>query len=140
MGFKRLEAEDLVISTDSVTNPVWSNNNPTLTEFYTSSLQTISSTGEFYYSIYQNDPLLNDNSEVQFSIAYCDSEGSGSNFYNVLVTGSSPTKSNYNQYKNLILGDENEEFIFGGHTGSYFYAINVDRARYKQHLLPGTMT
>jgi hypothetical protein len=140
MGFKRLEDEDLVISTDSVANPVWSGNNPTLTEFYTSSVQEVSSTGEFYYSIYQNDPSSNNNSEVQFNIAYCDSEGSGSNFYNALVTGSSPTKSNYNQYRNLILGDGSDEFIFGGHTGSYFYAINVNRARYKQHLLPGTMT
>jgi hypothetical protein len=45
MGFKRLESEDLVISTDSVTATVFSNNSPTLASFQTSSTQVASNTG-----------------------------------------------------------------------------------------------
>ena len=52
MGFKLLEPEDLVISTDSVTATVWSNNTPTLTSFQTSSIQVATNTGQYYYSVY----------------------------------------------------------------------------------------
>ena len=139
MGFKKFDPEDLIISNDVVTSTVWSNNTPTLTEFYTSSIQVVSNNAEFYYDVYQT-ASTDDTAALQFSVAYCDIEGSGSNFYNNLVTGSSPTKTNYGQYRTLILGDENANFIFGNQTSSYFYVINVERARYKESLLPGTMT
>ncbi len=139
MGFKRLDLDDLVISTDSVSATVWSNNVPSLTDYYTSSLQVASNQGDFYYNIYQTEST-DSTAAVQFSIAYCDIKGSGSSFYNSGVTGSSPSRTNYGQYRTLVLGDENANFIFGNETGSYFYAINVERARYKEKLLPGTMT
>lgn len=139
MGFKRFDPEDLIISNDAVTSTVWSNNTPTLTDFYTSSIQVVSNNAEFYYDVYQTSST-DDTAALQFSVAYCDIDGSGSNFYNSLVTGSSPTRTNYGQYRTLILGDENANFIFGNQTSSYFYAINVERARYKESLLPGTMT
>ena len=139
MGFKQFDPEDLVISTDSVTATVWSNNTPTLTSFITSSTQVASNTGQFYYHVYQTasaDPTA----AVQFDVAYCDNVGSGSQLYNTLVDGASPTRTNFGQYRTLVLGDENASFIFGNETGSYFYAISVERARYKEKLLPGTMT
>jgi hypothetical protein len=139
MGFKRFDPEDLVISTDSVTATVWSNNVPSLTTFFTSTSQTLSNTGQFYYHVYQT-ASSDSTAAVQFDIAYCDSVGSGSEFYNNLVTGSSPTRTNYGQYRTLVLGDENANFIFGNETGSYFYALSIERARYKEKLLPGTMT
>jgi hypothetical protein len=139
MAFKRLDPQDLVISTDSVTSTVWSNNNPTLTGFFTSSTQVTSNIAQFYYSVYQTSST-DASAAVQFDIAYCDQYGSGSVWYNQLVTGVSPTRTNYGQYRTLILGDENAQFVFGNTTSSYFYAINVERARYKQSLLPGTMT
>ena len=136
MGFKRFDPEDLVVSNDSITATVWSNNVPSLGTFYTSSTQTTSNTGQFYYSVYQT-ASSDASSAVQFDIAYCDSKGSGSKYYNPQVTGSSPTRTNYGQYRSLVLGDENKEFIFGNVTGSYFYALSIDRARYKEKLLPG---
>jgi hypothetical protein len=139
MAFKRLDPEDLVISTDSVAGAMWSNNNPTLTSFFTSSTQTTSNAGQFYYSVYQTSST-NSAAAVQFDIAYCDQYGSGSLWYNPGVNGMSPTRTNYGQYRTLILGDENAQFVFGNVTSSYFYAINIERARYKQSLLPGTMT
>ena len=139
MGFKRFDPEDLVISNDAVTATVWSNNTPTLTDFYTSSIQVVSNNAEYYFDVYQTSST-DDTAAVQFSVAYCDAEGSGSRFYNALVTGSSPTRTNYGQYRTLILGDENASFVFGNQSSSYFYVINVERARYKESLLPGTMT
>ena len=139
MAFKRLDPQDLVISTDSVTSTVWSNNNPTLTGFFTSSTQVASNIAQFYYSVFQTSST-DASAAVQFDIAYCDQYGSGSVWYNQLVPGVSPTRTNYGQYRTLILGDENAQFVFGNTTSSYFYAINVERARYKQSLLPGTMT
>ena len=139
MGFKRFDPEDLVISNDAVTAAAWSNNTPTLTSFYTSSVQVVSSTSEYYFNVYQTSST-DSTAAIQFSIAYCDSVGSGSTFLNSLVTGSSPTKTNYGQYRTLVLGDENASFIFGNQTASYFYVVNIERTRFKESLLPGTMT
>ena len=139
MAFKRLDPQDLVISTDSVTSTVWSNNNPTLTGFFTSSTQVASNIAQFYYSVFQTSST-DASAAVQFDIAYCDQTGGGSELYNILVPGVSPTRTNYGQYRTLILGDENAQFVFGNTTSSYFYVINIERARYKQSLLPGTMT
>ena len=134
-----LTAGDVVVSTDSVTAPMWSNNDPTLTTFYTSSTQVSSNVQEYYTSVYQT-ASTEVSAEIQFDIAYGDQVGSGSQFLNNLVTGSTPTRTNYGQYRNLIFGDENAAFIFGGVTSSFWYAMPIERARYKQTILPGTWT
>jgi len=141
MGFKRLDPEDLVLSNEAVTTAAWSNNAPTLTSFFTDPAQTgsASSTSQFYYDIYQT-ASGDTSAAVQFGIAYCDVDGSGSSDYNVLVAGASPTRTNYGQYRTLVLGDENAEFTFGNQTTEYFYVLNIERARYKETLLEGTMT
>ena len=139
MSFKQLDSQDIVVSADSITGTVWSANRPRLTQFYTSSLQIASQTGNYYAHVYQTGS--NDSSAtVQFDIAYGDKNGSGSVFYNSLVTGSSPTKTIYGQYRTLVLGDENADFIFGGVTSSHFYALSIERARYKEQIALGTMT
>ena len=140
MAFKRFDPEDFVVSSDSITSTLWSTGNPTLTTFFTSSIQAASSAGNYYLSIYNtssNDQL------VQFDIVYCDSQGSGSTFFNSIVPGASPTKTMYGQYRALILEDENANFVFGkGNniiTGSYFWVLSLERARYKQSLFPGSI-
>ena len=139
MGFKRFENGDIIVSNDSVASTMWSNNVPSLTSFYTSSVQIESSTQQYYYDVYQTESI-DASAAIQFAVAYCDKEGSGSTFFNSLVTGSSPTRSNYGQYRTLVLGDENAEFVFGNISSSYFYAINIERARYKESILPGITT
>jgi hypothetical protein len=142
MSFKAFDPEDFVISSDSVVSTLWSTNNPALTSFYTSSVQAANSSGDYYLSIFQTSSI-DDNAAVQFDIVYCDSEGSGSDWYNAIVTGSSYTKTMYGQYRALILEDENASFVFGtGNnviTGSYFWVISVERARYKESLFPGSL-
>lgn len=139
MSFNRLAPEDFVISSDSVTAPLWTVNSPTLTSFYTSSVQEAGSSGNFYLNIYQTSSIL-DAAEVQFAVAYGDLEGSGSSLFNPNINGISPTRVIYGQYRNLVLGDEFAQFVFGGITSSYFWAISIDRNRYKQSLLPGILT
>ena len=134
-----LDQGDVVVSNDSVTAPMWSDNNPTLTNFFTSSTQVSSNVAEYYTSVFQT-ASTEVSAEIQFDIAYADLVGSGSQFLNNLVTGSTPTRTNYGQYRNLILGDENASFVFGGITSSYFYSMPIERARYKQAILPGTWT
>ena len=142
MSFKRLEPEDFVVSSDSITSTLWSNGSPTLTEFYTSSVQEAGSTGDFYLTVYQTASNL-PGAASQFEIAYCDSEGSGSLLYNSIVPGNSPSKTLYGQFRSLILEDENASFIFGDSTNtlvsSNFYVITLDRARYKESLFPGSL-
>jgi hypothetical protein len=135
MSFKRLDAEDFLVSIDSITATAWSTNNPTLTTFFTSS--TTSTNDSFYKNVYQTASNLS-SAAVQFAIAYGNQYGSGSANYNDLVPGVSPTRTIYGQYRNLIYGDENASFVFGTVTSSDFWAISIDRSRYKEHLLKGT--
>ena len=142
MSFKRLDSEDFVVSSDSITSTLWSTNSPALTAFYSSSIQEASSAGNYYLSVYQTSST-EDTATVQFDIVYCDLLGSGSELYNNLVPENSPTKTMYGQYRSLILEDENASFVFGtGNnviTASNFWVINIERARYKESLFPGSL-
>ena len=136
-AFQTLDPRDLVISTDNVTDTVWENHQPTLTEFFTSSVQVASATSQFYYNIYGSEEATG---SVQFAITYCDIEGSGSLLYNPNVPTLSPTRTNYGQYRSLILGDEEKSFVFGNQSSSFFFALPIERSGFKQELLPGVMT
>lgn len=138
MGFKRLDAEDFLISSNTVTSTVWSSNSVSLNTYFTSSTQKEGSSGPYYLNVYQT--ASDDNTaEVQFAIAYGDNTGGGSVDFDSSVPGVSPSKTIYGQYRTLVLEDETSQFVFGtSFTGSYFYAINIERARYKEKLLPGS--
>jgi hypothetical protein len=139
MSFKRLEADDFVVSSDSITSTLWSTDLPTLTEFYTSSVQAAGSSGNFYLSVYQTSSLTN----VQFDIAYANASGSGSTDYTPIVVGKSPSLSTYGQYRALILEDENSTFSFGVENNIYvsedFWVLSLERARYKESIFPGSL-
>jgi hypothetical protein len=136
-SFKQLQADDFVISSDSISATLWSTGNPTLTAFYTSSTQAASAAGNYYLSVYQTGST-EDSAAVQFDIAYANEYGSGSLLYDSAVNGKSYTRSVYGQYRNLVLGDENSRITFGGVTQSDFYVINFERARYKEQLFLGS--
>jgi hypothetical protein len=142
MAFKRLDPEDFVVSSDSITSTLWSTGAPALTSFFTSSTQAAGSSGNYYLSVYQTASNLS-TAAVQFDIAYADSLGSGSTLYNPIVPQNSYTKTIYGQYRSLILEDENANFVFGtGNnivTGSNFWVLSIERANYKQSLFPGSL-
>jgi hypothetical protein len=141
MGFKRFDPEDFVVSANTVTSTVWSNNAVSLNTFFTSSVQTEGSSGPYYLNIYQTASTDN-SAEVQFSIAYANSEGGGGADFDASVVGISPTTTIYGQYRTLVLEDENSLFTFGptftGAPDNDFYVISIERARYKEKLFPGS--
>jgi hypothetical protein len=138
MSFKRLDPQDFVVSADSITSTLWSDSQPTLTTFYTSSTQEAGSSGDYYLSIYQT-ASSDATAAVQFDIAYGNKQGSGSIAYNSGVVGKSPTSTIYGQYRTMVLGDENTDFTFGDFTSTDFIAMPIERARYKEGLFPGSL-
>lgn len=138
MSFKRLDQEDISISAESIVAPLWSTDTKYLTTFHTSSGQVAANTGDFFYDIYENDPALSTPANVQFSIAYGDKNGLGAVPYNSSVSAKTPSSTIYGQYRNLVFGDEETGFVFGTYESNYIYVINIDRARYKEKLLPGS--
>tara|TARA_B100000035_G_scaffold99827_1_gene84713 strand:- start:3864 stop:4877 length:1014 start_codon:yes stop_codon:yes gene_type:complete len=140
MAFKSLDPQDFVVSSDSITSTLWSNNLPTLTQFFTSSTQAAASSGDYYLKIYNTSSA---DQESQFEVVYADALGKGSELYNSIVPNNSPTKTMYGQYRSLILEDENASFTFGTDNNSLtsdnFWVISVDRTRYKQSLFPGSL-
>jgi len=142
MAFKRLDPEDFVVSSDSVTSTVWSNNSPSLNTFFTSSIQKEGSSGPYYLNVYQtssSDP----SAAVQFQVAYANKNGGGGVNFDSSVDFISPTTTIYGQYRTLVLEDENSNFTWGptstGSADNDFYVISIERARYKQSLLPGSL-
>ena len=139
MSYKRLDPEDVLISAESVTPPAWTGNAVSINAFFTSSAQEASSSGDYYLDVYQTGSTL-DNAEVQFSVLYGDYKGSGSLLYDSDIPGYSPTSVNYSTYKNLILDDKSatSKFSFNDVPSEKIYVININRARYKQNMLPTT--
>jgi len=137
MSFNRLVADDFVVSSDSITAGLWTDNQtPTITTFFTSSTQAGGSSGNYYLNVFSNAAT----SSLEFAVNYGNQAGSGSVAYNLDVDGKSPSSTIYGQYRTLVLGDENSSFAFGGITSSDFWTISVERSRYKESLLPGSTT
>ena len=134
MSFSRYNPEDSVISSETVVRGLWSGDANTLNYFYTSSTTT-----EYYLSVY-NECELCSGSAVQFSIQYGNINGSGSKLINTAVSGASPSRIVYGEYRNLVYGTEDAYFSFDNSatTGSDIFVINVARSRYKESLLPGS--
>jgi len=142
MAFKRLDPEDFVISSDSVTSTVWSNNQPSLNAYFSSSTQKEGTSGPYYLNVYQT-ASTSDSAAIQFQIAYANKNGGGGVNFDSSVPFVSPTTTIYGQYRTLVLEDEDSSFVWGttktGSVDNDFYVISIQRARYKQSLLPGSI-
>ena len=143
MSYKRFDADDVLVSAESITTSAWSGNVTTLSSFYTSSTQYNSTSGDFYVNVFNQDPS-GSGEEIQFTVGYANKNGYGSLQYNSSVSGKSPSDTVYGQYRTLVLGDEESDFVFGAGDNTYtadgFYVITVDRGRYKEKILPGSLS
>lgn len=142
--YNRYAADDIVISTDRVSTSTWSNNTNNLQVAYTASSQadftSPTSSGNFRIDVY-NLPTSSTSEEVQYSISYGHRLGSGSSDF-TNDTGSfgfNAARDIYSQYRNLVFGTELTNFTFDTITPDDIFVINVNRARYKQNLKPGTL-
>lgn len=137
MSFKRLDPEDISISAESVVTPLWSTNNIELSTFFTSSNQ-VASTGDFFYRIYDKDINTDLTAVAQLGLTFGHKQGSGSVFYTANIPGKTPSATIFGQYRNLVFGDEDTNFNFQAESSDHIYVVTVDRARYKEKLLPGS--
>jgi|LakMenEpi03Aug12_release.lakeMendotaPanAssembly.Ray.scaffolds.fasta_scaffold153843_2 hypothetical protein len=151
--YKKFGAIDKVTNrTEIVTSGIWSGDTGSLDvkANYTSSAQVASTSGKYYLDVY-NMETSSEAAEVQFSIAYGDVLGYGAPTLTQNDDSTLPTKATYNQYKNVLLDSSDNYFsvylsssaagiVAGGTNMTSFYAINVNRARYKERLDPGNIS
>lgn len=135
MSFITLNAEDFVVSSDSITSTLWSNNSTTLTTFTPGT----PATNNAYLPIYGVSTISNTDLP-QFTISYGQVNGTGSAPLNPSVSGLSPTRITYGQFRTLINGDENTNLNFGtGNTNSPdLIVLNISRVNYKEKLFLST--
>ena len=145
--YKKIGTIDKVTNrTEIVTSGIWSGDTGSfnVASNYTSSAQVASTSGRYYLDVYNTADT--GSGEVQFSIAYGDVEGFGAPTITQDDDSTSPTKATYNQYKNVLLDSSDNYFSVytgstaGGSDMTSFYAINVNRARYKERLDPGNIS
>ena len=142
-SFNRLNSEDITISTDKVVSKTWSGDVENLTTHYTSSglsFTSATSQGNFFMEVYGSSSPTS-TTPVEYSISYGHREGSGSESFTPTAgaIGNTATKCIYNQYRQLVFGDENSNFNFNGTVPNDIWVINVNRSRYKHALKPGTL-
>jgi hypothetical protein len=141
--YKRFGEFDKVnAKVEVITTGLWTGDTGSLTSAYTSSTQVAAASGDYYYNVYNADPGTDTTAEVQFGVAYGHINGSGSvslaNSDDALLA----SKANYAQYKSVILDPTDTKFSFENAAGTKIdsndiYAINVNRARYREKMDPG---
>jgi len=134
--FSRFDPGNDVISNrkETVTSGLWSNNSGELKSSFTSSRQTSSNAGRYYWDVY-NSSSTAIGSTVQYAIAYGHKHGSGS----LLTNQDYPTKAIYTQYKNLLLTPGDTTFTFDNSSDeNHIVVLNIQRSRLKEKLDPGT--
>ena len=140
--YKRFGEFDKVNSkVEIVTTGLWTGDVGSLTALYTSSTQVAATSGDYYYNIYHLDPT-GSAAEVQFAVAYGHVNGSGSVSLETSDNALLPTKATYAQYKSVLLDPTDSKFSFENGSGvavdsNSIYAININRARYREKMDPG---
>lgn len=145
MSFINFDTADSIITSETITGPLWSGNVYTLPSgsMFTSSVQEASTQGTFYLNV-NNLAVATSGSEVQYAISYGHVSGSGSAPFNSSVPGATPTKAIYEQYYTTLYagsGITGSLVNFGGSNGLSrdMYVINISRSRYKESLKPGSL-
>ena len=141
----RFDQRDIVNDTAKLTTSTWTGNVNQLTAAHTSSTQAIfgapTSSGAHFIEVFDKNPQSDTTAEVQYAVAYGHKGGSGSlDFTNAINGfGLSPTRNIYSQYRQLVFGNETQDFNFIDQTSDDIYVININRARYKHNLKPGSL-
>ena len=149
-GLTRYDNSDKVIDTQKIITSTWSDNTNDASTFFGTSFQPntqsvavsndATSSNAFFIEVY-NTGSNQTVKEAQYAITYGHKKGSGSKDFtnDEGAFGNSPSKIIYNQYRQLVYGDETSDFNFEGTTPDDIYVINVNRARYKHNLKAGSL-
>jgi hypothetical protein len=141
--YKRFGQFDKVdAKVEVVTTGIWSGDAGLLNTFFTSSTQTVSKDGQYYWNVFNKNPLTDETSEVQFAIAYGNVSGSGATTFVTDTDALKPTRATYSQYKSILVDDNVNVFNFENALGvltkaESIYVINVGRARFREEMDAG---
>ena len=117
---------------EAVSAGIWSDGSGTLSTFHTGSTQS-GSTARYFLDV-SNLTLGTSGSAVQFSLAYGNRAGSGSQIVNV----DKPTKAIYSQYAQTLLAANDGIFTMEGSVNTdEIFILNLERARQKEKVDPG---
>jgi hypothetical protein len=138
--YKKFGALDTVVNrTQIVTSGIWSGDTGSLYAFYTSSAQVADVSGKYYINVYSTSNTAS--GQVQFSVAYGDVNGYGAPTLGDDQTSLLTTTAIYFQMANVLLEPGVNKFEdYAGNTMNNFYAININRACYKERLDPGNIS
>lgn len=146
MGFEEMPGAGFQppMETTITTRGLWADNTGELLTFFTSSTQWSASKAYHYQVWYSASQDCGD--EEVFSVAYGHYAGSGSTNTGG-QTGDTPSKAIYSQYRSMLLdgipttgsatGQASKFALENGSELNHFYAINFNRARFKDKLDPG---
>ena len=141
--FKRFEEDDIVRANPTqVSTGLWTGDTGSLEQFYTSSTQTASLAGGYFWDVYNIDPSSS-LAEKQFAIAYGHIAGSGSATLAEDDNALLETKATYFQYRNILLTPDDSNFTFlPDSSGAQFdadeiFIVNIYRGRLREKLDPG---
>ena len=139
---------DYVTLAENLTISTWTDNRNNMNSCFTGSVGSAeeqlftssTSSANAYLNVYQTGSTLSE-AEIQFAVAYGNRNGSGSpDFTNDTGSfGLSHSKLVYGQYRNLLHGDDSSNIRFGTHTPEDIYVINIQRARLRNNLKPGSL-
>jgi hypothetical protein len=145
--YKRFDDSDRIVNrTQIVTTGIWSGDTGSLATGYTSSAQVASDSGKYYLAVYNKNPQADTSAEVQFSITYGDISGWGAPDLSVDDNSLMSTRAIYGQYRNVLLAPTDGFFsVYSGSTSAAhnlnsFFAVNINRARYRERLDPGNFS
>jgi hypothetical protein len=126
-----------------VTTGIWSGDSGQLSEFFTSSTQTLSKDGQYYWNVFNKNPETDETAEVQFAIAYGHRTGGGATtLVNDPDNALLPTRSTYAQYVSMLVDSGINVFQFENSTGTLttadgIYVLNIGRARFREEMDAG---
>jgi hypothetical protein len=130
--------EDIVVANQTtVTTGLWSGDTGSLGSTIYSSPTQISSSGDYYFDIYNKNPVTDSTAEVQFAVAYGHVGGGGSPTLNQQELSKVCTETTYLQYKNILLDPSDDLFTFEGYSPRHIYVVNIARSRLREQLDPG---
>lgn len=137
-AFTNFETDDIVEGNiaKNVTSTLFSSGQSQLTAFFTSSAQTASAAGTYYWDVY--DKLTtNTEAQVQFQIAYGHYAGTGSAKEQGASAGIQPTRAVYSQFRNLLLENPTPATKFSmedNHSCDRMVFVTLNRARFKEQI------
>lgn len=136
--FKAFTSDDIVVANAAeVTVGLFPGDTGSLTSFYTSSQATGSTSGQYYWNVFDLNPT-GSNESTCFAVAYGHRTGGGHPTLLQDQNSKLATQAVYSQYRSLLLDPSDTQFTFTGpYATDHIYVINIQRALMKQRLDPG---